>query len=980
MLPHISLKSTLEKNYENFFKELKHFKGEIRTDYASRLAVATDNSIYQVIPEAVIFPRDTQDVVTLMQLANQKKYHDIKFCARGGGTSTNGQSLGRGIIIDCSKYMREILEINMQEKWVRVQPGVVLDQLNTHLRAFGVSFAPEISPSNRATLGGMINTDACGIGSRLLGRTSDHLVDLTCVLANGRQLQTSEISSSETLYQDLLQLLTPHEKLIDEKFQSTPRTLNGYNLKKTYQNPEKLNLNYLIAGSEGTLGIVTECKLRLTPLPNHKMVIVVSYQNFSDALSAADLINQFHPLAIEAIDEKLIDLVRQDNFYFYIKNFITEKTGAINLVEFIANEEDVLIKKTTEFCAILANSKDQPHGALDYYIAKTPQEEKYLWELRKKSVGLISKKTDGKRRPIPFVEDTAVPPEKLADYIAEFKNLLDEYHLQYGMYGHLDAGCVHVRPALDMQIANDERIMRELSEKVVKLLEKYGGILWGEHGQGHRTEFAKSFFGETLYQVVRAIKTLFDPYNQLNPGKIAVALNTEQELVKLSGPLRGMFDKEIPAETQQIFANSMICNGNGACFNYATTDLMCPSYKITKDRIHSPKGRSTLIREWLRQLALRNFNFSEKKSAHFFQKLINQFKKKNDFSGEVFSAMSGCLDCKACKGQCPLNVDVPEVKAKFLSAYYSRYLRPLQDYLIASIETWAPKLQRFPRFFNALTQNFISRFFASLFFGLINPPRFSTLSLKEALIKRKAQFANAVELKQMTQEQKSKSVILVQDVFTSFYQPEVVLATYDFLTRAGFNVLIAPFFANGKPLQVKGFLAKFTKTAKENHQKLSELAESSVPLVGIDPSVTLTYRDEYVALGLKNLNIQLLQEWLVQVFHQIPTVRLRGRYYLLSHCTEKSLSVTAEKNWEMIFDSLGLELKSLPAGCCGMAGAYGHEKIHQNTSRALFNVDWQKYMTEYEPILATGFSCREQTKRFMQQTLLHPIQVLESLL
>lgn len=971
MLPNITPTQTLDPLHQEFLIDLRKttFTGEIHTDYAARLSLAVDNSIYQVIPQAVIFPRSSADIAEVLQLSHQQKYHHIQFCPRGGGTSTNGQSLSAGIMLDCSKHIREILEVNLAQQWVRVQPGVVLDQLNAHLKPHDVCFAPEISPSNRATIGGMVNTDACGTGSRVVGRTRDHVLDLTCVLATGEIIHSAH---ADALQQKVAAMIEPHQALVDEKFTSAPRTLNGYNLQGS-------TLNHLLCGSEGTLAVISECKLKLTPIPKFKKLLVVKYRCFDDALRAVEITQHIKPFAIEAIDEKLIALARKDSLYFYIKDFIDDEyseTKAVNLVEFVGNDEAQLENTVAQFTTAITKNKHLPKHALGFYIAKDTAEIKLLWELRKKSVGLISKELDGTRRPIPFIEDTAVPPEKLADYISEFKALLDRYHLHYGMYGHVDAGCVHVRPALDMKLQNDEKLIQQLSDEVVALIEKYDGVLWGEHGQGYRSVYAERFFGETLYQVVRQIKTLFDPYNQLNPGKIATSLSHQQALVKLEGPMRGEFDKQIPEAIRNEFNTAIACNGNGACFNYATADVMCPSYKVTKDRVHSPKGRATLMREWLRQLAIQQFIPDVNKCTSVIKKLFIALRKKPDFSQEVYQAMAGCLSCKACAG-CPLNVDVPEFKAKFLAIYHQRYLRPLRDYLIASVEKMAPWQAKWPRVFNFLLQNTLSRFVLRVGLRITDVPVLGTVSLKKELKKRKlASLASAVI-------NQPNSVILLQDAFTSFYQPQIFLDCYDFLTRLGFTVFVPDFFPSGKPLHVKGFLSQFTRTAKQNCKRLAQLAKLNIPIVGIDPSVTLTYRDEYQKLfGRTNFHVYLLQEWLAGKLAGItPTAGLHKQHYLLSHCTEKTLCIETEKLWQTIYAAFGCTLMPLNAGCCGMAGSYGHETEHLKNSRALFDMDWQQYVTEHpQTLVATGYSCRSQAKRFEESHLQHPIQVLAHLL
>jgi FAD/FMN-containing dehydrogenase/Fe-S oxidoreductase len=982
MLPRITPDDTLENSYYAYIKNLREtiFSGEIHTDYAARLAVATDNSIYQIIPQAVIHPRNTQDLEIALTLSHTEKYREhITFSPRGGGTGTNGQSLSSGIIVDCSKFMHSIIELNLEEQWVQVQPGVVLDQLNQYLQPYGFYFAPQVSTSSRATLGGMINTDACGNGSRLLGRTSDHVVELTCVLHDGSRLETQ--SPSQKIKASVTDIIQKNTNFIQEKFSNAPRTLTGYNLWKGYQG--ELNLNYIFSGSEGTLGIIGECKLKITPIPKFKKLILIKYRSFDDALRAEEL-NSIKPQVIETIDSKLLSLARQDSIYHHLKNILDGDDvfpQSINLVGFAGDDETELHHIVRQLCETINTHKRQAHHAIGYYIAKDSTEMKLLWELRKKSVGLISKELIGARRPIPFIEDTAVPPERLADYISEFKALLDSYNLIYGMYGHVDAGCIHIRPALDMQNTDDEKIMRELSDKVVALLEKYQGVMWGEHGKGFRTEYTENFFGAELYLALREIKTLFDPNNQLNPGKIVTPLNSTDQIVALAGPLRGHFDKQIPANIQKNYASAMLCNGNGACFNDASQETMCPSFKVTRDRIQSPKGRAGLVREWLRQLTLRQYDLKEPApKTYFFQRVINSLQLQPDFSTEVYQAMTGCLSCKACATQCPLKVDVPEFKAKFLSHYYRRYLRPLRDYVIGATETWNPIFAKFPRIYNRLVGSASGQALIEKMLELVHTPRISTPTVKKGLASRKAAPFDMNVLQTLSAEKKSKSVIILQDTFTTFYEAELPLKIYDLLRLLGFDVYVAPIFPNGKPLHVKGFLDKFNRLVTKNAVYLNQLSALDIPIIGIDPSITLTYRDEYQKVTGQVFPVQLPQEWLVKNLEQLvikPNTSDK-QYYLLSHCTEKTACVAAEEQWQTIFSAFGCELKPLAAGCCGMAGSYGHELEHAGLSYQLFKMDWLQHL-ENNPehrILATGYSCRSRAGRSFRTKPSHPLAAL----
>ena len=611
MIPHLPLRDTLETDVDRFLQELRHrdFSGEIRADFASRLLSSTDNSIYQILPQAVIFPKTTADIVAVFQLADQPDFQRLTFSPRGGGTGTNGQSLSTGIILDCSKYMNQILEVNLSEGWVKVQPGVLLDQLNNYLKPHGVFFAPNLAPSSRATLGGMINTDACGKGSRIYGRTSDHLLELTWVLSNGTTTSSIPVAAQDLaqlktksdrlgeIYRQVDEIVTSKQSLIEQQFPKMPRFLTGYNLAKVYD-PERqfFDLNRILAGSEGTLAVVTEAKLKLTPIPHYKELLVIHYPCFDHALQAAQSLLAFNPAAIETIDETILNLAKQDEIYPRVQDFIGD-ARAINLVEFIS-EDATQLRATVEQLGQELSSNTSGN-----YQTSLPEEIAFLWELRKRGVGLLGNR-QGARKPIAFIEDTAVPPVNLSAYIQEFKGLLNEYNLDYAMFGHVDVGCLHVRPALNLQVPKDEALIRTISDRVVALVRKYGGVMWAEHGRGFRSEYTPLFFGEELYQDLRKIKAAFDPHNRLNPGKIVTPLGSEDQVVTLEAPLRGHYDRQVPTAMQTDYDVAFSCNGNGACFNLNPDYVMCPSYKGTSERIHSPKGRASLLREWLRQLAL----------------------------------------------------------------------------------------------------------------------------------------------------------------------------------------------------------------------------------------------------------------------------------------------------------------------------------------------------------------------------------------
>lgn len=1008
MIPKLNPELALDASVVAFTKALVNagFTGDIETGYGSRLAVATDNSVYQTLPQAVILPRSTDDLVIMTSLAQTSSFSHLKFSPRGGGTGTNGQSLTEHIVVDLSRHMRQILELNVQERWVRVQAGVIKDQLNAFLKPYGFFFAPDLSTSNRATIGGMINTDASGQGSLVYGKTSDHVLALKTVLIDGNVLNTHKMPTFEAehraeqpnsigrIYQQVLRSCRDKRRLILEKFPRLNRFLTGYDLEHVFNDDlSEFDLSRVITGSEGSLGFVTEAKLNITPIAKFKCLVNIKYDSFESALRNSPFLVKAEATSVETMDSKVLNLARTDIVWHQVKDFITDVPGktmlGLNIVEYNTEDEQEITDKIARLTARLdAAIAAEEAGIIGYQVTYDAAAINAIYTMRKKSVGLLGN-TPGSQKPLAFAEDTAVPPENLADFILEFRALLDSHGLHYGMFGHVDAGVLHVRPALDLCDPAQEKLLRLISDQVVALTAKYGGLMWGEHGKGYRSEYGPAFFGEELFTELRKIKAAFDPRNRVNPGKICTPLQSADSLVSVDGPKRAWFDKQIPVAVKDSFDSSINCNGNGLCFNYEESSPMCPSSKITKDRRHSPKGRAGLMREWLRLneqqgvdvLATEQQLLSQSQGiTALWQKLKNSWAKRQgeaDFSHEVKTAMDGCLACKACAGQCPIKVDVPSFRARFLQLYHSRYLRPAKDYVVANIERTAPLLAKAPKLVNFfLKQSLVQKGLAHGI-GYVDTPLLSVPTLAERLSGRYA--FDLAALQALTEHERAQKVLLVQDPFTSFYEAELVADTLALLEKLGYQPVLLPFMPNGKPQHVKGFLREFAKTAKTAADFLNQLQQLGLPLLGLDASLALVYRDEYnKALGQErgDFKVQLLHEWLQD--KPMPTLADSTEFALLAHCTEKTALPATEKTWQQIFANAGLTLKPVSVGCCGMAGTYGHELQQLENSKALFELSWRKPVESYgtERLLVTGFSCRSQVKRLVGDKPRHPIQAL----
>lgn len=982
--------SATAAGYSDFLAALKAggFRGEISADYATRTVLATDNSIYQRLPQAVVFPLDQDDVACVAQLLAAPRYRALKLTARGGGTGTNGQSLTDGIVVDLSRHMNKILHIDPQLRQVRVQAGVVKDQLNAALKPHGLFFAPELSTSNRATVGGMINTDASGQGSCTYGKTRDHVLELHSVLLGGECLHSRPLSEAELarecaredrvgeVHRVVRDVHAQKAELIEAKFPKLNRCLTGYDLAHIRDEQGRLNLNSVMCGAEGSLGFVVEALLNVLPIPKYAVLVNVRYASFMDALRDARALIALKPLSIETVDSKVLLLAMKDIVWHSVAPYFPEDpqrpTLGINLVEFSGDEVSEVEGRVRAFIEHLRS--DPTVERLGHTLAEGEAAVKQVYVMRKRSVGLLGN-VQGEVRPQPFVEDTAVPPEHLADYIAEFRALLDSHGLQYGMFGHVDAGVLHVRPALDMKDPHQAALVRPISDAVAALTQRYGGLLWGEHGKGLRSEYAPAFFGE-LYPSLQAIKSAFDPHNQFNPGKIATPLGSSEALIKVDeAPLRGELDRQIDERVWTQYASAVHCNGNGACYNYDPDDAMCPSWKATRQRQHSPKGRTSLIREWLRLQG--NAGVDVLSAA---QRGWRQRRKTDDFSHEVYDAMAGCLACKSCAGQCPIKVNVPEFRAQFLALYHTRYLRPLRDYLIGSLEFSIPYFAKVPGLYNAVMGAApVQRWLANRV-GMVDSPLISRFDFNAVVRRWNVQAATPARLRQLSPAQASRSVVLVQDAFTRYFDTPLLAAFIELAARMGYQVFIAPFSANGKPLHVQGFLGAFNKAALRNARQLQALHECGVHLVGLDPAMTLVYRQEYQKVpGLvASPTVQLLQEWLLDSLQAPRTQAAPATYRLLAHCTEKTNVPASSAQWVEVFRRVNLELVVEATGCCGMSGTYGHETRNQVTSRIIYSQAWERKLggdTGPEP-LATGYSCRSQVKRLSGRILRHPLEVL----
>ncbi|MCJ8140940.1 FAD-binding and (Fe-S)-binding domain-containing protein [Falsirhodobacter halotolerans] len=958
MKDHIDAPASLPFDGAAFRQALaaRGFRGQVRTDRAARVVNATDNSIYYREPDCVIEPRSAEDVAAAVAAAAEV---GVPITPRGGGTGTNGQALAQGVVLDLSRFMNRIVAFHEEEGIVRVEPGVVLDQLNAFLKARGYVFPPAVSTGSRATLGGMVATDASGKGSRRYGRTSDYLVSAEVVLADGRPATVGDLAAdaplppgplgqAAALLRDRLPALSGD---IARVFPPMNRGLTGYNLDEVRGPNGELRLTKLLAGSEGTLAVATALDLRVVKLPKHFGIAIIGYADSLVALGAVADLLPADPDAIEFLDDRTVHLGKTSPAWPVLEPVLgadLASSGGYLFAEVSADTPEAVADRlaAVERAALAATTR-----ATGLIATQDAAVMAALNGLRKDAVGLMGK-GKGAFKGVAFVEDAAVPPENLVAFVAGFRDILDAHGLEYGMYGHADVGCVHVRPLMDMRRPEHRAKIRPISDAVADLARAQNGLIWGEHGKGVRGEYVELYFGPDLFAFLRRIKAAFDPANRLNPGKLVTAFGTDLAVDRIDAiPFRGARDERIAGHT--AFAKASECNGNGACFHWDSANEMCPSYKATRDRVQSPKGRAALIRDWL---DIRDTGGDAAPAAD-----------------ALAASLATCLSCKACTSQCPVHVDIPTLKAEFLADRYAHRSRPLRDRLVRHMEALTLVAARVPRLANlgmAIAQGGLARAF-----GLVDLPRFGVRGL-EARMRAAGARRLAPGEGLPAGVDRDNAALLVCDSFLGPFEPEVLESAARVLARLGVQVFHTPIQRNGKAAQVRGYLDAFRATRDAAVARIDAYAALGVPLVTVEPAVTMLYRQDY---KLEEGVLTSLDRVLMSLADRMPT-GAGARFRLIGHCTETSADPGNLTRWQRIFAAAGLALTPQRAGCCGMAGMFGHEAENRALSRQVFDLDWAEKIGAGDEVLATGFSCRGQAERFAGARLRHPVQALEAAL
>lgn len=936
------------------------------------VAYSTDASVYQEKPLAVAIPYTKQDLITLIRFADENK---ITLIPRTAGTSLAGQVVGKGIVVDISRFFNKILEVNVEEGWARVQPGVIRDDLNAYLKPYGLMFGPETSTASRAMIGGMIGNNSSGLHSIVWGDTRANLLEAHVLLNDASEVVFKALEPQEyfaklaqkdregDIYRQLNDLLTNKENIdiINSGYpkKDITRRNTGYALDFLVDTTKPFNLCNLLAGSEGTLGIVTEAKIKLRPLPPKEIgLLCVHFSDMVECMHGNVVALQHKPEASELVDKYILDFTVDHPTYQYNRFFIEGDPQALLIVEFRADKEEEIVRKAEALKQDLI-SKGLGYA---YPLVMGVQQTNLVWDVRKAGLGLI-RNLPGDEQPVNLIEDCAVSPKDLPAYVADVQQILKEEGVHASYYAHAGAGELHIEPFINLKTAEGKRKFRSILEKTTDLVLKYNGSLSGEHGDGRlRGEFIGKVLGEKVYALLQEVKNVFDPKGIFNANKI---VNTPP----MDSSLR--YDKVIDGKEIQTYFDftkdeSILrltekCSGSGDCRKTEITGgTMCPSFMATRNEKDTTRARANMLRQFL----------------------TNSTKENRFDHEELKEVMDLCLSCKGCKTECPSSVDVAKMKAEFLQHYYDANGAPFRAKVIANFTKSQQLGAMVAPVYNFFAQNKLTSSLIKSVLGFAQDrslPEVSGTTLRSWIKKQK------------TQPSKRK-VYLFCDEFTDYNDTHIGKTAYKLLTALGYEVLFAPHKESGRTYLSKGFVKEAKRLANENVTLLKNKISEETPLLGIEPSAIVTFRDEYLSLVDKPLledakriaqHALMVDEFLAQEIDKgnitadmftdaKQHIKLHGHCYQkafhLVGYTEKVLSLPTNYSVEVI-----------PSGCCGMAGSFGYEKEHYDISMKvaeLVLLPAVRAAKEDVLIAAAGTSCRHQIKDGAARKSYHPVEIL----
>ena len=941
----------------------KNIKGDVLSDAYSLGMYATDASVYQILPEVVVLPRDEEDVKEAILLAADYR---LTILPRGGGTSLAGQTVGQSMILDFSKYMNQIIEFNKEERWIRVQPGLVRDELNAFLAPHGLHFAPDPATSSRANVGGMVGNNSSGTKSILYGKTVDHVLEARIILADGTIMDLNEetqdsfdqMAASQDrkgeLYRSFREIIFSNSQEIINRFPKVMRRVGGYNLDE-FVYTERWNMAKLITGSEGTLATTLELKLNLEPLPAFKSVCVVHFQELSEAIEAVGPILEYRPSAIEILDKTVVDLSRQNLVTQRACHFIEGNPAAILIVEFYGDTQDDVLNRPAKMKDHLKENK------MGYAYPIFPEGKAYedVWVIRKKGLGLMLG-IKGNKKPLAFIEDAGIPTEVLPQYIDRVLKICEDNDTQAAMYAHASVGVIHVRPILDLRDSEDIQRFKNIADGAFELVKEYGGSWSGEHGDGLvRSFYNQAFFGDQLYQVFKQIKDLFDPRNLMNPGKIVDAPDIRENL-RYGEQYQ---DQETPTtfhyKTDGGFQAAVhMCTGVGEC-RKTLGGTMCPSFKVTRDEEHSTRGRANALR-----LAMSGQLDDGGLAGHRMKEVMDL-----------------CLSCKACKSECPSNVDMAKLKSDTLQMHYDQHGTSLRERLISSSSKQAARLSGpFAPFINLIQASMPFRFIMEKVAG-IDQRRTLPAYTAEPFYKWFEKVGNKI-----TSENK---VVLFADTYLNYHEPSIGKAAVRVLNDCGYEVILANVGCCQRPKISSGFLKEAKKEGQRVLDQLRPFLEQGLPVLICEPSCASALNDDWPDLieddalaRLLSKQVMMLDQFLARAveegklkvtFESMVDVPLK----IHGHCHQKALYGTGAMT--QLLNMTGQSVNEIPSGCCGMAGSFGYEKEHYDISRKIGEEVLFPQITEEKEevqVVASGFSCRHQIDHFTPQKAKHWLEVV----
>ena len=964
-------------------KELsQHLDGKLYTDDTMRQLYATDASAYQEKPLAVAIPASVEDIKKLISFA---KTNHTSIIPRAAGTSLAGQVVGNGIVVDVSKNFTKIIELNEKEHWVRVQPGVIRDELNMYLKPFGLYFGPETSTANRAMMGGMVGNNSCGSNSIVYRSTREHLLEVNVLLSDGSDAVFKAVSLDEfhekcegnnleaAIYKNVRSLLSSYDNQQEIRNQfpkkSVERRNTGYALDILLDTApfvageEDFNFCKLIAGSEGTLAFITEIKLNVVPLPpSGSGLLCVHFNSIDDALRANLIALKYKPRASELIDHYILECTKENIEQSKNRFFVKGDPEAILVIELSAATHEGIV----EIAA--ACEKEMRDAGLGYHFPLLfGDDTKKIWTLRKAGLGLLSN-LPGDEKAVPVIEDTAVDTDDLPAYIQEFNQILKKYGLYSVHYAHAGSGEIHLRPIINLKTEEGNQLFRIIAQEIADLVKKYKGSLSGEHGDGRlRGEFIKQMVGEKNYGLFKSIKHTWDPDDIFNPNKIVDTPPMNTMLRYTPGQKTPEFKTVFRFHNQDILQHAEQCNGTGECRKtHLTGGTMCPSYMATKNEKDTTRARANILREFL--------TTSTKE---------NRFDHK-----EIYEVMDNCLSCKGCKSECPSSVDVAKLKAEFLQHYYDANGVPFRSKLIANFNNAAKLGSIAPGIYNWMMttpwiSNPIKRF--SGFAVKRSMPTLYKTSLRKWFEKRKKNDNGDGQTK-------NKKIYLFCDEFTNYNDTEIGIKAILLLKKLGYEVLMTDHEESGRAWMSKGLLREAKKIANKNIKIFSKIISEETPLIGIEPSAILTFRDEYKDLA-DDENLEIAKKLSKNVFiidefiaSEIDKGNIKKSSFtaekrhikLQGHCHQKSLSSVASSLKLMSLPE-NYSAENIPSGCCGMAGSFGFEKEHYDLSMQIGELVLFPTVRSTAAdviIAATGTSCRHQVKDGTGVKALHPVEVL----